>query len=271
MPRTSSDKHSVFPRWEPPYDTESTKSWVHGQVGAEAALGPKEPPESKGARNFVAKFKRTEKDIHKVHQSGRMECADNTESHPVFVRQHQSRQENGRLLANNFQGKEPADSLDSSSPAPSHNRTPEQRQAASYVNRKVANQPAKAQDAHFTRKQHLATCKSYWNTQQEPPSEADKRDHITPYHINDESYSSRARLHINSRELMGRETLAHRVNSRLPVPYAHKVATPQYMDTFETPYAVFVFHYRSEGKFMPRELARIIASKSLSQKPWRNF
>ena len=264
VPRTRSDKHRGLSRWELPYDTEDTKSWVHGQARAKAALSPNEASGGEGTRNFVAKLKDTKEDIHQVHQRGVIKSTDNPEGHPILVRhrQHESRQDNGHLLANNFQDKRPADIQDFSSSAPSHNRTPEHRQATSYMNRKVANQPTKAQEIQLRSKQYLRTGKSYWNTQQEPPSGADRRHQITPYHTIDDSYSSRARSHINPRELMDRETLAHRVNSGLSVPYAHKVATPQYMDTFEKPYAVFVFHYRSKGKIMPR-LAGLLSKSVL--------
>ena len=262
--RTRFDRHNGLPRWESPYDTENTKSWVHDQVRAKAALSTNEAPGGEGARNFAAKLKHTKEDIHKVHRSGGIEFAENPKDHPMLVRhrQHESRQENGHFLAKNFQGKKPAVSQDFfSSPAPSHNRTTEHWQAVSYMNGKVANQPAKSQDARLRSQQYLRTGKSYWNTRQEPLSGADSRHQITPYHTIDPSYSPRARLHTNPRELMDRETLAHRVNSGLSVPYAHKVATPQYMDTFEKPYAVFVFHYRSEGRFMPLLVG--VLSKSL--------
>ena len=45
--------------------------------------------------------------------------------------------------------------------------------------------------------------------------------------------------------------LSHQVQSGKPLLYTHKVASPNYMDTHELPYAVFVFHYRSKGMYLP--------------------
>ena len=41
--------------------------------------------------------------------------------------------------------------------------------------------------------------------------------------------------------------MSHQVHVGQPAPYIHKRSTPKYMDSFESPYAVFVFKYRSKG------------------------
>ncbi|MCJ1439257.1 hypothetical protein MMC27_008649 [Xylographa pallens] len=45
--------------------------------------------------------------------------------------------------------------------------------------------------------------------------------------------------------ILWRENVSHQVQSGQPVAYSHKVATPKYMDSHESPYAVFVFQCRS--------------------------
>ena len=45
-----------------------------------------------------------------------------------------------------------------------------------------------------------------------------------------------------------RRNASHQVHSGQPVVYNHKMATPKYMDSHESPYAVFVFQCRSRRK-----------------------
>ncbi|KAK4690438.1 hypothetical protein P7C71_g6355, partial [Lecanoromycetidae sp. Uapishka_2] len=47
-------------------------------------------------------------------------------------------------------------------------------------------------------------------------------------------------------EVANRNNTSHQVRPGKPAAYAHKTATPKYMDTQENPYAVFVFHYRDK-------------------------
>ncbi|MCJ1479656.1 hypothetical protein MMC13_008342 [Lambiella insularis] len=47
-------------------------------------------------------------------------------------------------------------------------------------------------------------------------------------------------------EVAQRHNISHQVQTGPPVLYHHKMATPRYMDSHESPYAVFVFHYRSQ-------------------------
>lgn len=49
-------------------------------------------------------------------------------------------------------------------------------------------------------------------------------------------------------EVVQRNHVSHQVRQGKPVVYAHKTAKAKYMDSHESPYAVFVFNYRSEGK-----------------------
>ena len=45
-----------------------------------------------------------------------------------------------------------------------------------------------------------------------------------------------------------RRSISHQVQFGQLVAYSHKMATPKYMDSHESPYAVFVFQYRSRRK-----------------------
>lgn len=50
-------------------------------------------------------------------------------------------------------------------------------------------------------------------------------------------------------EIALQKKTTHQVHVNQPAPYYHKTSSPMYMDSFENPYAVFVFHYRSKCKF----------------------
>ena len=50
-----------------------------------------------------------------------------------------------------------------------------------------------------------------------------------------------------AQETSNRRHLSHQVRSGKPLLYLHKVASPSYMDSHKSPYAVFVFNYRSKG------------------------
>ncbi|MCJ1305837.1 hypothetical protein MMC08_008654, partial [Hypocenomyce scalaris] len=47
-------------------------------------------------------------------------------------------------------------------------------------------------------------------------------------------------------EVVRRKNMSHQVHPGRPVLYAHKTSNPKYMDSHESPYAIFVFKYRSE-------------------------
>lgn len=48
-------------------------------------------------------------------------------------------------------------------------------------------------------------------------------------------------------DIAQRKNMSHQVHLGQPAAYVHKRASPKYMDSFESPYAVFVFKYRSKG------------------------
>ena len=53
-------------------------------------------------------------------------------------------------------------------------------------------------------------------------------------------------------EVVKRKNVTHQVNAGRTTTYVHKLSTPKYMDSHDNPYAVFVFRYRSKGKFTRR-------------------
>ena len=56
-------------------------------------------------------------------------------------------------------------------------------------------------------------------------------------------------VHSVSADIASSKRLSHYVRHGETYPYIHSMATPEYMDTFEEPYAVFVFRYASDGEF----------------------
>ena len=58
-------------------------------------------------------------------------------------------------------------------------------------------------------------------------------------------------LYVVPDEVAQRKCVSHQVQTGKPVPYVHKKSAPKYLDNFNNPYAVFVFHYRSKGMFSP--------------------
>ena len=50
-----------------------------------------------------------------------------------------------------------------------------------------------------------------------------------------------------SRDVAQRHWMSHQVLLGKPATYMHRKSKPKYIDTHESPYAVFVFHYRSKG------------------------
>ena len=47
-------------------------------------------------------------------------------------------------------------------------------------------------------------------------------------------------------DLIERKKVSHQIRPSIPARYSHKVSRPKYIDSFETPYAVFVFQYRDK-------------------------
>ena len=54
-------------------------------------------------------------------------------------------------------------------------------------------------------------------------------------------------LYTIAEDVAQRKRVSHQVQTGKPMVYAHKSASPRYMDTHDNPYAVFVFQYRSKG------------------------
>ena len=55
-------------------------------------------------------------------------------------------------------------------------------------------------------------------------------------------------VHSVCKDVANNKNLSHYVRIGEANPYIHNGATPKYMDTFEKPYAVFVFRYASDGQ-----------------------
>ena len=253
MPKAWSSRQSEVHGSEAKHGAESTKYWDRDDMRANIALGPHEIPGSEG--NYVAKLKYTKENINNVPGSNNIKPMDRQEGRPVIAkyREYGSKQADRHLLIDKFQVDRPADSHDfCSSHALSHSKAAAHGEDASDIDRKDINIPAEAQDDQVNSKQYFAIGRNDSKAQREPSMDVSERYHSNPCHTTDERHSSKARFYTNSTGLVDRETRTLRVKSGLSVPYAHKVATPQYMDTFEKPYARFVFHYRSQGKFMPR-------------------
>lgn len=71
-------------------------------------------------------------------------------------------------------------------------------------------------------------------------------------------------LHYVPTEVAQRNQMSHQVHVGQPAEYVHKRSTPQYMDDFDCPYAVFVFKYRSKGAVANSKQGRIYADRELA-------
>lgn len=70
-----------------------------------------------------------------------------------------------------------------------------------------------------------------------------------------ESEVAEGPVHSVPRDVAQRQMMSHQVLLGKPAIYMHKVSKPKYMDTHESPYAAFTFHYRSKGTFtLPHSL-----------------
>ena len=83
--------------------------------------------------------------------------------------------------------------------------------------------------------------KSYWGQWKS------NRQEQSPHSRSPDHSSAKAQL--LNQETTPRRRLSHQVHRGKPLLYAHKVASPSYMDSHEQPYATFVFHYRSKGMY----------------------
>ena len=87
--------------------------------------------------------------------------------------------------------------------------------------------------------------KPYWSTR----SKSSARPQSTTGDGHSDVYpGTEGSLYTIPEEVVQRKYMSHQVHQGRTVLYAHKTAKPKYMDSHESPYAVFVFNYRSEGK-----------------------
>ncbi|SLM40724.1 hypothetical protein LPUS_11565 [Lasallia pustulata] len=85
--------------------------------------------------------------------------------------------------------------------------------------------------------------KPYWSTN----SKSSARSRGTAGDGHSDAYlGPEEPLYTIPEEVVQRKCMSHQVHQGKPVLYAHKTAKPKYMDSHESPYAVFVFNYRSE-------------------------
>ena len=89
-----------------------------------------------------------------------------------------------------------------------------------------------------------ASEKPYWTPWEEARANRSSTDQLMF-----EAYGAESHLYNIPKDVAGRKCLSHQVQVGRPVAYAHKVATPQYLDSLEKPYAIFIFHYRSQGLY----------------------
>ena len=74
----------------------------------------------------------------------------------------------------------------------------------------------------------------------------------SPFYLTDTENS----MATTPEEAAWRKNITHRVSSGGSRAYTHKMASPQYIDSHEDPYAVFIFKYRSKCKsFSPRSVS----------------
>lgn len=84
--------------------------------------------------------------------------------------------------------------------------------------------------------------KPHWSSWKKINEEPPKSESITP------PLGSVRPLFSVHPDIARRTDTSHQVHVGQPAPYIHKRSSPRYMDSFECPYAVFVFKYRSKGR-----------------------
>ena len=84
--------------------------------------------------------------------------------------------------------------------------------------------------------------KPYWSSWKQPKAEDNRPKPFAP------AFASVEPLCKVPSEVAQRNNTTHQVHVGQPIPYAHRKASPKYMDSHDDPYAVFVFNYRSRGK-----------------------
>lgn len=84
--------------------------------------------------------------------------------------------------------------------------------------------------------------KPYWSSWKQP------KEHVNRPNPFDPGFTSAEPLCKVTSEVAQRNNTTHQVHVDQSRPYAHRKASPKYMDSHDKPYAVFVFKYRSRGK-----------------------
>ena len=82
--------------------------------------------------------------------------------------------------------------------------------------------------------------KPYWSSWRRSISQEEKPTE------NVGSGLAEAPIYTLSEDLIDRNKTTHQIRPNYPVQYSHKISRPRYMDSFEQPYAVFVFKYRDK-------------------------
>ena len=101
--------------------------------------------------------------------------------------------------------------------------------------------------------------KPYWSSWKQ---ENDNEEQSTPFAP---AFASVEPLCKVPSEVAQRNNTTHQVHVGQSVPYAHRKASPKYLDSHDDPYAVFVFNYLSRGKstlILAIALAKWICSNS---------
>lgn len=84
--------------------------------------------------------------------------------------------------------------------------------------------------------------KPYWSSWKQPKENDDRSKAFAP------AFGSVEPLCKVPSEIAQRNNTTHQVHVDQSRPYAHRKASPKYMDSHRDPYAVFVFKYQSKGK-----------------------
>ena len=104
--------------------------------------------------------------------------------------------------------------------------------------------------------------KPYWSNWRDPKTiagaEIEEEPILTPDELAEPVYSIPA-------EVAQRNQMSHQVYPSSPAAYTHKKNKPKYMDTHESPYAVFMFKYRDKA-IIERMLETIIAEPEVDEK-----
>ena len=90
--------------------------------------------------------------------------------------------------------------------------------------------------------------KPYWSTWRNAKAQNHGNTSRQANHALHTSAEGEDPLYTVPEEIAMRKSMSHQVRPGKPIAYAHRTSSPKYMDTYDRPYAVFVFNYRSKGK-----------------------